>query len=75
MVTAARDYGKARRMHLRPTSKGEVLTCRLEFVAHPPIEFEMTSHGAMVLMQALRHYQRKHHWPIPMVRFSTSPGG
>jgi hypothetical protein len=72
MAMHARDYGYAKRMTLKPTAEAESLVCHLEFQQHPPIVFRMDARGAMVLMLSLRHYQRKHHWPIPLVRFSTS---
>jgi hypothetical protein len=72
MTFQARRCGLAKRMTLKTTAKGESLECHLEFQQHPPIVFEMDARGAMVLMLSLRHFQRKHHWPIPLVRFSTS---
>jgi hypothetical protein len=60
-------------MRLVPAPKGEFLNCHLTFQKHPPIEFEMDVKAAMTVMLALKHFQRKHSWPIPMLRFSTSP--
>ncbi len=60
-------------IRLVPEPKGEFLNCHLIFQKHPPIEFEMDAKAAMTLMLSLRHFQRKYRWPIPMVRFSTSP--
>jgi hypothetical protein len=72
MAVRIRRCGYAKRMTLKPTAGGESLKCHLEFQQHPPIAFEMDARGAMVLMLSLRHFQRKHRWPIPLVRFSTS---
>jgi hypothetical protein len=58
----------AKKMRVSPKNQGEYLECRLEFHEGSPIAFRLEPKGAMTLMVALQAYQKRWHWPIPMIR-------